>query len=328
MRSSRIVSCIALAAFACTSPPSKPLAVTPPLPSAIANVAAPIDASQEVSPSTINSAAFAIDAGAADDEATRAEIATRFQGDRRALATALGMFAREGDIIETLPEENWSGGFRGQIHLVPQLPIGAYENHLEWISSARIDHQKFFESIAKLAAAAGHELKYRWKAIRFRFTRSVGGHRPSAYAVDWSIAYNVEGSLNLNADAVRETLFHEMFHLNDQAHGDFTPGAFGSFFDAIVKRCGTRIECLAPFAPNDTRVRGGTYYAFQPNNGQAVHEYGAELAVRYYKEQRAILAGRAPPLHPFKCGPDPNPVTWKKMVDEFFGGVDLVPPCK
>ena len=60
-----------------------------------------------------------------------------------------------------------------------------------------------------------------------------------------------------------------------------------------------KAKCLAPFAPNDTKVRAtGTYYAFQPNNGDAVHEYAAELAVRYFKEQtrdgRARQAARAP----------------------------------
>jgi hypothetical protein len=72
-------------------------------------------------------------------------------------------------------------------------------------------------------------------------------------------------------------------------------------------------------------VRGGTYYAFQPGNG--VWEYAAELAIRYYREHRDLLAGKRAPKPPFKCGPAPNVEAWNKLVGEFFGGVDLLPPC-
>jgi hypothetical protein len=74
-------------------------------------------------------------------------------------------------------------------------------------------------------------------------------------------------------------------------------------------------------------VRGGTYYAFQPDNGDGVHEYAAELALRYYREQRALVRGEAPVLPPFKCGPEESARAWSLIVDEFFGGVDLVPDC-
>jgi len=99
-----------------------------------------------------------------------------------------------------------------------------------------------------------------------------------------------------------------------------------------VEKCsigpGKRLStpCLAPYAPNHTTVRGGTYYAFQPGNG--VWEYAAELAVRYYREHRVILGmQKTGDRKPFKCGPEPNPTTWKLLADEFFGGVDLVPAC-
>jgi hypothetical protein len=31
---------------------------------------------------------------------------------------------------------------------------------------------------------------------------------------------------------------------------------------------------------------------------------------------------------PFKCGPPENAKAWDLLKDEFFGGVDLVPPCR
>ena len=145
----------------------------------------------------------------------------------------------------------------------------------------------------------------------------------------WVIAYNVSGSLHRGPDAVRATLFHEIFHLNDSAHGNWSRKHLTTYFDAIVARC-TRhgrlsTPCLRPYAPGDTMVRGGTYYAFQPGNG--VGEYAAELATRYYQEHRRLIAGKALLRPPFKCGPKPNERVWSTFVDEFFGGVDRVAAC-
>jgi hypothetical protein len=126
---------------------------------------------------------------------------------------------------------------------------------------------------------------------------------------------------------VRETLFHELFHNNDFDHKDFTGRALQADYDAIVKKCGTRVSCLEPYAPNTTKVRGGTYYAFQPNNGNGVHEYGAEIAVRYWREQTEMLRNKKLSKPAFKCGPAENGRSWKKVVDEFFAGRDLTPSC-
>jgi hypothetical protein len=170
--------------------------------------------------------------------------------------------------------------------------------------------------------------RYRWRALGFRFVRSLDGKRtPSAYASSWSIEYNVAGSLLFSADGVRETLFHELFHLNDEAHHDWSARTLATDYDAIVRKCGTKVSCLAPYAPNDTMVRGGTYYAFQPNNGDAVHEYAAELAVRYWKEQTAMTTKHRLAAKAFKCGPAENARAWKSLIDEYFAGRDLVPAC-
>jgi hypothetical protein len=75
-------------------------------------------------------------------------------------------------------------------------------------------------------------------------------------------------------------------------------------------------------------VRGGTYYAFQQNNGNAVHEYAAELAVRYFKEQSEMLSAGKLARRAFKCGPAANARAWQALVEEFFAGRDLVPSCK
>ena len=120
-------------------------------------------------------------------------------------------------------------------------------------------------------------------------------------------------------------MFHEVFHLNDATHRHFSQRALAPVFDRIVARCAARTPCLAPYSPGTTKVRNGTFYSFQPGNG--VGEYGAELALRYYLETRAVLSGARHGKKPFKCGPAENGEAWKLIVEEMFGGVDLVPPC-
>jgi hypothetical protein len=216
------------------------------------------------------------------------------------------------------------GGFRGTIELVPQLPTGAYRKHLVWVGASMRAIDAWFTALF-----ADHPApRYRWRALALRFVRSIGKRTPSAYAFDWTIAYNVEGSLLTSAAGVEETLFHELFHLNDQAHGDWSASALQRDYDAIVAKCGTAVRCLAPFAPNTTKVRAtGTYYAFQPNNGNVVHEYAAELAVRYYREQREMLRANKLSRPAFKCGQPENARAWAALVDEFFAGRDLTPGC-
>jgi hypothetical protein len=177
---------------------------------------------------------------------------------------------------------------------------------------------------ASFFAWIGPGPRYRWAPIGVLFFRSVGKRTPAAYASGWRVAYNVEGGLNTSADEVRETLFHEIFHLNDADHGDWSSAALEPIRERILARCGARTPCLRPYAPGKTMVRNGTYYAFQPGNGVA--EYAAELAVRYHAEHRLVWQGKPVP-HPFKCGPTENQQAWKLLVGEFFAGIDRTPAC-
>jgi hypothetical protein len=257
------------------------------------------------------------------EDAVRCLIAQRYDADSAAAQVALALFDDTGDVAGVSPAETMEGGFRGVLHLVPELPVGKFRHHLEWVAAAARDYDDFF---AHLAKEHDGPLPYRWRPLGFRFMRSVGRTTPSAYASGWEVAYNVEGSLNTSAVAVRELLFHEIFHLNDAAHGDWAFHVLGPTFDAIAKRCGSSVACLTPYAPTETKVRGGTYYAFQDNNGAAVREYAAELALRYYREQRARLHGE-PPLPRFKCGPKENAHAWTLLVHEHFADIDMTPVC-
>lgn len=244
--------------------------------------------------------------------------------DARAKTLALALYRETGSVAGVGPDEIMDGGYRGKIHLVPQLPTGKHRKHLEWMLAASRSIDDFFARLFDNQARPA----YRWRAIQLRFVRSINKRTPSAYAMGWLVAYNVEGTLLTTANGVRETYFHELFHSNDGEHKDWSGRVLQKDYDAILAKCpGAKIACLKPYAPNDTTVRGGTYYAFQPNNGNGVHEYAAELAVRYWEEHSALLAKRRLSKPPFKCGPPENARAWKALVDEFFAGRDLTPGC-
>lgn len=269
--------------------------------------------------------AAAAAAAAAAGEATarraarRADVAARFGDDADAARQeALALFDATGDAVGVERDHMMDGGYRGMLHLVPALPAGKDKVHLDHVAHAAADYDRFFGALAPA-------VDYRWRDLDLLFFRSVNARTPSAYAAGWTVAYNVAGSLNYSDDEVRETLFHEVFHLNDEAHGDWSARALAADYDAIVKKCGADTACLTPYAPNRTKVRGGTYYAFQPGND--VREYAAELAVRYYREQRGAL-GQGPKVDPrFVCGRPENRRAWAALVHEFFRDVDRAPPC-
>jgi hypothetical protein len=259
-------------------------------------------------------------AAAESASSVRAAVASRFASDPEASRIALDLLDTTGDEVDVLPPQRMDGGYRGVIALVPALPVGGDRKHLTWVTDALHDFDRFFAAIGARAAP-----RYRWRSLTLRFFRSVGNTTPNAFASDWTVAYNVNGSIDTSADRVRETLFHEIFHLDDADHGDWSPRRLTALQDAIERRCGVRTACLAPYAPTSTIVRRGTYYAFQPGND--VHEYAAEVALRWYQEQRAIVRGERPVRPAFKCGPDENRRAWEAVTTEFFGGVDLVPGC-
>ncbi len=265
-----------------------------------------------------------------DDARVRCLFDVRYAPDARAASVAHGLFVRHGIVSGVEVAHRMDGGYRGLLEISPAVPRDGDRRHLTWLEASFADFERFFGDLEKGAAPLA---RYRYRPITLRFMRSkkcegatcTPARTPSAYAHHWTIAYHLDGSLHTSEDAVRETMFHEIFHLNDQAHGDWSDHGLGPTFDAIVKKCGVRASCLAPYAPNDTMVKGGTYYAFQPGNG--VREYAAELAVRYYREERAALRGEKLGRARFKCGPAENVAAWDAFVAEFFGGIDRAPPC-
>lgn len=253
-----------------------------------------------------------------DADQIRCLMKARLGDDAQAVKLALALYETAGHVVGVLPEQDFEGGYRGVIHLVPQLPIGAERRHLEYAAGALTDIDAFLVDTEKVA---GGPVPYRWRALELRFFRSIKKRTPAAFAVDWTVSYNVNGTLNGSLPVVRGLLFHEIFHLNDD---DWSVRELSEDYDAIVKKCGTGIECLTRYVPEPLIVKGGTYYSFMPGNG--VREYAADLALRYFKEQREVLAGREV-KKPFKCGAPENARAWAKLKERFFGGVDRLPSC-
>ena len=249
----------------------------------------------------------------------------RFAADASARTVAHDLYAKYGILVGLERDHFEEMSWRGRIHIVPEAPLGKYRKHLDWLTSAAQDFDDLFTSLDPEHKVT---FKYEWHPFTLRYFRSVDRTTPSAYAAfdTWMIAYNVVGSLNTSEQGVHELFFHELFHRNDGDDAHWSERVLGPIFRAITAKCGTRMPCLTPYTPTTTTVRGGTFYAFQPEDYNPVHEYAAELAIRWYREHRAIIKKLAP-VTPFKCGPKENAESWRLIVDEFFGGVDRVPAC-
>lgn len=256
------------------------------------------------------------------DDATqiRCLLEQKLSSDGAALDLARSLYERAGHVVGLLGEQDFDGGYRGVIHLVPQWPMGPERRHLEFTAGALNDIDAFLVDTERLAGAP---LAYRWRALQLRFFKSIKRRTPAAFAIDWTVSYNVNGTLNGSLPVVRGLLFHEIFHLNDDG---WSERELSEDYDGIVKKCGTAVACLEPYVPEPllVKVKGGTFYSFMPGNG--VREYAADLALRYFKEQREVMAGRTV-KQPFKCRTPQNARAWSKLKERFFGNVDRLPSC-
>lgn len=259
----------------------------------------------------------------AESERIACLVQARFAKDPQAAKVAVALYRQTGTVAGLLPEQDFDGLYRGKLHFVPRLPVGEHRKHLEWLAAALTEYDDFFTGLEK---KAGKPTGYRWKPLELRFFESVKARTPSAWASDWCVGYNVAGSLFYSAAGVRETMFHELFHLNDFERGGWSRKALSAVYDRIVAKCGTAVKCLAPYSPDGiiVKMKGGTYYDFMPENG--VQEYAADVAKRWFVEERELKAGRKV-AKPFKCLTPENAEAWKLVADEFFGGVDDVPAC-
>lgn len=262
------------------------------------------------------SAASACASASPPSDAPLCLIGVRYRDDLAARDTAVALYRRTGSLPGLAVAYDSVTSLRGTVHLVPELPVGPYRRHLEWTEAAFARMDRFFTALGVQ--------DYRYGGLAIRYMSSTGGRTtPSATMLSWTLEYNVRGAIHTGPERVAETLFHEVFHGNDQAHGWWSMRALTPIYTAILAKCGQDTACLAPYAPARTIVRTGTYYAFDDDND--VREYAAELAIRYFVEHEAILAGA--PVEPFKCRTPENTRAWDALVTEFFR-VDRTPPCR
>jgi hypothetical protein len=251
-------------------------------------------------------------------------LSLRFASDPEARELAIALYRDSNVLVGPHPGGAIDGYARAEVTLFPALPIGERRHHLSWLRASLAAFERFFESLAPHATRA---ITFQPRPRGFMFFRTADRSYPSAYHWDGVIGYNVLGPLHGDPRDVHETLFHELFHFNDDARGTWSTANLRPVFESIIARCGDDHECLAPFAPYDTVVPSGTYYPFDPRT-RDVREYAAELALRYFLEHEAIFAGEAARFPPFKCMTPENRLAWDRVVEEFFGGADLVPECE
>lgn len=245
----------------------------------------------------------------------------RLSSDPEALELARSLYTKTNALVG-VDASGSIDGYGGQdVPLYPALPIGEHRHHLAWLRRSLVAFEAF---IVALAPHAPRPVKFQPRPRGFVFYQTAERSFPSAYCSGAVIGYNVRGPLNSNWRDMHETLFHELFHVNDEE--GWTSSALGALFDSIVERCGDQHECLAPFSPHTTIVPGGTYYAFDRRT-RDVREYGAELALRYFLEHEAILASEPPVLPSFKCLTEENRLAWERLADALFGGANLTPSC-
>lgn len=245
----------------------------------------------------------------------------RFRSDPEALAFARAIYA-ETNALVGIDMHTSIEGYRGEdVGLRPAWPVGSARHHLRWLHGSLAAFDAFTR---RIRAVAPHPVRFEPRPKAFVFFETEDTY-PSAYCDGAVIAYNVRGPLHRDRREMHETLFHELFHVNDSRRGGWSERVLGPMFDTIVRRCEDDDDCFAAFAPHSSLTEGGTFYAFDPRT-RDVREYGAELAVRYFLEHEAIFAGQ--PLPRFKCRTPENRWAWERLSAELFGDVDLTEACE
>ncbi|MBK7539385.1 MAG: hypothetical protein IPI49_29305 [Myxococcales bacterium] len=126
----------------------------------------------------------------------------RYRKDRKAQDLALAFYRTSGSVAGVGEPETMDGGYRGTIRLVPQL-TGAHRLHLARVLAASASFKSCSPIVRGRRRRAAVSLAQPGRALR-----ALGGQaHAQRICVDWTVTYNVRGSLLGSADGVRETLF-------------------------------------------------------------------------------------------------------------------------
>lgn len=259
----------------------------------------------------------------APHDAAHCAVDLAYAEDEEARALARELLTLTGAVPGVEQYTQIDAGYLGLVPIEPLLPVGPYRQHLVWLRDGIAAIERVFATITPNAPKT---VLFRTRPYGFRFFKTQEKTYPSAYALEGVVGYNLEGPLHDSQENVTATLFHELFHLNDEARGQWSQSALAGLLDQIVAACEDDHDCLTKFAPTDDRVPDGTFYPFDART-RDVREYAAEIALRWFREQRAILDGAPLAAPPFKCLAEENAHAWRAVVEEFFGGFDLTGEC-
>ena len=161
-------------------------------------------------------------------------------------------------------------------------------------------------------------MMFRTRPYALRFYRTESRSFPSAWAQDGVVGLQRRGPLHQDGADIGAVLFHELFPPQRSGARALVGARARRRLRGHPSRCGNDERCLEPFAPDDVRVDGGTYYALDETTND-VREYAADLALRWLREHRALLRGDPLEDALFRCKTPENAEAWRLVVDEFFG---------
>jgi len=88
--------------------------------------------------------AMLLGAGCERDDDVACALRKRYGGDAKAAASALALYDGTASIAGLGVDEQMDGGYRGRIHLVPELPVGRYRAHVARVVWAMAHDGLFF----------------------------------------------------------------------------------------------------------------------------------------------------------------------------------------
>lgn len=276
----------------------------------------------------------------------------RYAGDSAAQRMALSLYARTGSVAGP-DDERWVARHDGvRAHVLPALPVGPSRKQLDRVTRALFGVNDLVSEIARLS---GRAPRFRATGLRVRFFRPEGPSDAEVYVSEGQIDVPVEvpppprvahptrshgrGSPARLASAQartspppapppisREDVVRALARLNDGEHGGWSARALGEAYRAVVARCGDDARCASRFDPRPVSAdRPALFRA-----GGDPTDFGVELVVRYYQEQKASLS-RPPKPTParssFKCAEPENGFVWSLVAGEFFANFDKSAAC-
>jgi hypothetical protein len=113
-------------------------------------------------------------------------IAARYVKDAAAARVAGSLYEKTGTVLGQLAEQDFDGGYRGKLHLVPRLGMASHRKHLEFAANALLDGAAWAEGPA--VGRAEVELGALLEVSSVLLAASPGGAAGSLAALEAAVA--------------------------------------------------------------------------------------------------------------------------------------------